>query len=156
MNTRPPPPSRPSNITEKVNLGRRTAYSLLDVRVHCGNGQKQSVCGKLWSIYMVPRLLYGLEVLEFTGNDIKVLEQYQRKSLKQIQSLPDKTHSSAVFALLGILPLEKFIHKNMLNLFGRWIAFDGIERDIAERQLAMKPVTEHSWFNRIKLLLEIY
>ena len=76
--------------------------------------------------------------------------------MKQIQSLPDITHSSAVLALLGILPLEKVIHKNMLNLFGRWIASDGIERDIAERQLAMKSVTEHSWFNRIKLLLEIY
>ena len=91
-----------------------------------------------------------------TGNDIKVLEQYQRKSLQQIQSLPDKNHGSAVLALLGMLPLEKVIHKNMLNLFGRWIVSDGIERDIAERQLALKSVTEHSWFNRIKLLLEIY
>ena len=44
----------------------------------------------------------------------------------------------------------------MLNLFGRWIASDGIKRDIAERQLAMKSVTEYIWFNRIKLLLEIY
>ena len=44
----------------------------------------------------------------------------------------------------------------MLNLFGRWIASDGIERDIAERQLAMKSISEHRWFNRIKLLLEIY
>ena len=90
------------------------------------------------------------------GNDIKVLERHQRKLLQQIQSLPDKNHGSAVLALLGILPLEKAIHKNMLNLFGRWIASDGIERDIAERQLALKSVKEHSWFNRIKHLLEIY
>ena len=40
-----------------------------------------------------------------TGKDIKALEQYQRKSLRQIQSLPDKTHNAAVLALMGILPL---------------------------------------------------
>ena len=44
----------------------------------------------------------------------------------------------------------------MLNLYGRLIASDGIERDIAERQLAIKSVTEHIWFNRIRILLEIY
>ena len=99
--------SNKANITEKVNLERRIVYSFLGAGLHCGNGQKQSVCGKLWSIYVVPRLLYSLEVLELTGNDIKVLEQYQRKSLMQIQSLPDKTHSSAVLTLLGILPLKR-------------------------------------------------
>ena len=82
--------SNKANITEKVNLGRQTAYSLSGVGLYCSNGQKQSVCGKLWSIYVFPRLLYGLDVLELTGNDIKNLEQYQRKLLKQIQSLPDK------------------------------------------------------------------
>ena len=34
------------NILEKVNLGRRTAYSLTGARLHSGNGLKQSVCGK--------------------------------------------------------------------------------------------------------------
>ena len=103
-----------------------------------------------------PSLIYGLEVLDMKGNDIKVLEQYQRKSLKQIQSLPDKTQNSAVLAFLGILPLECVIHKNMLNLFGRWIMTDGIEKDIAVRQLATKSPSEFSWFNKIKQLLTLY
>ena len=145
-----------ANIAEKVSLGRRTAYSLMGAGLHCGNGLKQSVCGKLWSTYVVPRLLYGLEVLDLTGKDIKALEQYQRKSLRQIQSLPDKTHNAAVLALLGILPLERVIHKNMLNLFGRWILFEGVEKDIAVRHLATKSEAEVSWFNRIKQLLEMY
>ena len=85
-----------------------------------------------------------------------VPEQYQRKSLSQIQSLPDKTHNAAVLALLGILPLERVIHKNMLNLFGRWILFEGVEKDIAVRQLATKSEAEVSWFNGIKQLLEMY
>ena len=84
---------------------------------------------------MVPHLLVCLEVLEQTGKDIKVLKQFQRKSFKQIQSLPDKTDNSAVLALLGILPLECVIHKNMLNLFGRWIASKGVERTLLNDNL---------------------
>ena len=61
-----------------------------------------------------------------------------------------------MLALLGILPLERVIHKNMLNLFGRWIMFEGVEKDIAVRQLATKSEAEVSWFNRIKQLLEMY
>ena len=109
------------------------------------------MCGKLWTTYVVPRLLFGLEVLNLSRKHISMLEQYQRKALKQIQSLPDKTHSSAVLAMLGILPLECVI-----RLFGRWITSDGIEKDIAVRQLATKTVSEQSWFNEVKYLLELY
>ena len=33
-----------ANITEKVNLGRRTAYSLLGAGLHCSNGQQNRMC----------------------------------------------------------------------------------------------------------------
>ena len=44
----------------------------------------------------------------------------------------------------------------MLNLFGLWIRTDGIEKEIAVRQLAMKCSSELSWFNKIKELLKKY
>ena len=53
-----------------------------------------------------------------------------------------------------ILPVESVVHKNMLNLFGRWIRTDGIQKEIAVRQLAMKCSSELSWFNKIKELLK--
>ena len=123
---------------------------------HSINGLKQCVNGKLWSTYVIPRLLYGLEVLEMKQSDIKQLEQYQRKSLKQFQHLPDRTQNSVTLALLGILPIEMVIHKNMLNLFWRWHTSEGIEREICLRQLAMKSPVENSWFNRIRDLLRRY
>ena len=92
--------------------------------LHSRNGLKQSVCGKMWTIiltYVVPQFKYGLEVLDLKASDFKVLEQFQPKCLRQIQSLPDKTQNSAVLALLGVLPVEAVVHKNMLNLFGHWI-----------------------------------
>ena len=84
-----------------------------------GNGLKQSVGGKLWLIYVVPRFTYGFEVLDLKVSDIKSLEQFQRKSLKQLQSLPDRVQNSIALALLGLFPIESVLHKNMLNLLGR-------------------------------------
>ena len=80
--------SQNPNIQDKINLGRRTAYSLMGAGFHRMNGLKQSVNGKLRSTYVIPRLLYGLEVQELKQSDINQLEQYQRKSLKQMQHLP--------------------------------------------------------------------
>ena len=54
--------------------------------------------------------------------------------MKQMQYLPEKTYNSAVLSLLCILPLQYVIHKNMLNLFGRWITSEGSEKDIAVPQ----------------------
>ena len=57
----------------------------------------------------------------------------KRKSLRQIQGLPDKT--SIILALLGVLPLESIIKKNSLNLFVNISRNEHfIEYDIAERQ----------------------
>ena len=49
-----------------------------------------------------------------------------KKSLKQIQHLPDRAPNSASLTLMGILPIEAVVHKNMLNLFWRWLTGEGI------------------------------
>ena len=77
------------------------------------NDIKQCVNGKLCSTYVIPRLLYGLDVLDLKQSDLQRLKSYQKKSLKKIQHLPDR----ASLALMGILPFEAVVHKNMLNLF---------------------------------------
>ena len=75
--------------------------------------------------------------------DIENLEKFQRKSLRQIQGLPDKTPNRITLALLGVLPLETVMHKKSFNLFMS-IARNSnfIEYDIAMRQLAMKTPDE--------------
>ena len=49
--------------------------------------------------------------------------------------------------MLGILPVEAVIHKNMLNLFGSWIMADGIEKEI---NTAVHGVIETEWQEGIK------
>ena len=64
-----------------------------------------------------PPLSYGLEVLDLKVDDIKSLE----KNTNSYSPLPDRVQNSIALALLGILPVEAVLHKNMLNLFGRLI-----------------------------------
>ena len=145
------------HIEEKLSLGRKTAYSLMGAGFHSVNGLKTSHNGHLWSTFVVPRVIYGLETLSLMKKDIENLEKFQRKSLRQIQGLPDKTPNCITLALLGVLPLETVIHKNTLNLF-MGIARNSkfIEYDIAMRQLAVKTPDEKSWFNMVRTILGTY
>ena len=106
----------------KVNIGefslrRKTAYFLMGAGFHSVNGLKTCLNGHIWSTFVVPRVIYGLETLLLKKQDFDNLERFQRKSFRQIQGLPDKTSNSITLALLGVLPLETVIHKNTLNLF---------------------------------------
>ena len=105
------------NIEEKVTLSRKTAYALMGAGLHSGNDLTKQLCAYLWNTYVIPRLVYGLEVQQLTRTDIEVLEKFQRKCLRQIQGLPDKTPNCVTLSLIGVPPVETIVHKNMLNLF---------------------------------------
>ena len=102
--------------------------------LHGGSGLKATQNGHIWSIFIIPRLLYGIEVQLLNRKDIQNLEKFQRKCLKQIQGLPDNTSNSACLALLGILPLESILHKNLLNMFANMISNENsVEFEMAQR-----------------------
>ena len=145
------------NIEEKVTLSRKTAYALMGAGLHSGNGLTKQLCAYLWNTYVIPRLVYGLEVQQLTRTDIEVLEKFQRKCLRQIQGLPDKTPNCVTLSLIGVPPVETIVHKNMLNLFvSSARSQNSVEYEVLERQLVMKDSTENSWCNEVKRILEIY
>ena len=83
---------------------------------HGTNGLDPPTSFQIYKTYVIPRLIYGLEVLPLTRSDIEQLEKFHRKNLRQLQSLPERTANSAVLLLLGALPIEAEIHKRVLSL----------------------------------------
>ena len=76
------------NTTERISLARRTAYLLLNTGLHGTNGLNPKVSYVIYKCYVIPRMLYGLEVLHLTKTQLNQLERYHLRTLHQIQSLP--------------------------------------------------------------------
>ena len=79
------------DVKKKVQLGRRTMYSLMGAGVYGGSGLSPMVSTHLWKIYALSRVLYGLEVQTCLQSDIQTMEQLQRSMLRRIQSFPNST-----------------------------------------------------------------
>ena len=94
---------------------------------------------------MIPRVIYGLEVLSYTLSDLQCLERMQRDMLRKIQSLSKSTASVAVNCLLGVWPVEQELDLRRLTLLCSVLCSDGtLELDIATRQIAIKDPDSHT------------
>ena len=145
------------NVEERISLARKTAYALMGTGLHSGNGLTKPLCAYLRQTYVIPRLVYGLEVQKITKTDLECLEKFQRKCLRQIQGLPDKTPNCVTFSLLGVPPVETIIHKNILNLFVNSArSQNSVEYDIFGRTACYENPDENTWCNEIKRTLKIY
>ena len=94
----------------------------------------------LFKIYVTPVLLYRLELILPTANCLKQIENFQKKMLKQIISLPPNVADIAVHILTGVLPIEPHIHIRALSLFNNIChqSESGVEHMLAKRQLRLK------------------
>ena len=124
-------------ISKRIQLGRRTMYSLMGVGAHGSSGPNPKVSAHLWRIYALPRVLYGLGVQSCSRTDIQVMEQLQRSILRRIQSLPRNTAIPALYCLFGVRPLEQELDLRRLTLLANVFYSDGtLEQDITMRQKA--------------------
>ncbi len=144
-------------ISDKIQSARRTAYALMGSGLHGTNGLPAHVSLKIYRAYVLPRLLYGLEAMNLDSGQLKELEQFHVKFLRQIQSLPDRTAKCGVFILLGTIPIEAFYHLAVLSLLGRVLRADNVFiSELAIRQTAMCSYSSKSWFIKAAKILSTY
>ena len=106
---------------------------------------------------MSSRLLYGLEILPLNKMQIATLEKFHRNSLRIIQSIPERTATSAVYLLLGTLPVEAEIHKKQLSLLLSILDSDnGRIKEVLDRQISVNFDNKDSYFSRVLKVLELY
>ena len=145
------------NIKDRISLARRTSYSLINTGLHGTNGLNPKTSYVIYSAYVLPRLLYGLEVMSLNKTQIKELERYHLNTLRQIQSLPKRTASSSVYMLLGALPIEAELHKRQLSLLYAVLTSENqCLQEVVQRQLACCFDNVHSFFYIASQVLEKY
>lgn len=145
------------NIENRLSLARRTMYSLINTGFHGSNGLNPTVSLKIYQCYVLPRLLYGLEVLPLTLTQTSLLTRFHVNIYRRIQSLPERTATGIVYLLLGALPIEAEIHRRQLSFLYNVIACknDTIQ-SLTERQLVVNLDNPLSFYGKISEALNMY
>lgn len=139
------------NIELKISMARRTAYALTSLGLHGENGLSPATSLKIINTYVIPRLLYGVEALVLSKQQIKDISAFHKNLLRRIQGLPKNTATEAIYIMLGTLPIEAEIHIRALTLFGAVCRSRNTTLvDLANRQLGLGG--KHSWFTYIQKL----
>ena len=124
------------NIVERISVARRTLYALIKTRVHGTTGLNPRISYRIYQVYVIPRLLYSLVVMSLSDTHIAQLQRFHISTPRKLQSLPERTASSAVQLLLGALPIQAELHKRQLSLLHS-VVCSGNQRikGLMERQL---------------------
>ena len=145
------------DIKKKLQLGRRSLYSLVGTGAYGNSGLNPSVSFHIWKTFALPRMLYGLEVSNLRRSDTMQLESLQRSILRRLQCLPNNTANVAVCCLLGAQPVEQEIDYKKLSLLASILYSENtIEFELAYRQMAIKGNDSNSWFIHCNHLLHKY
>ncbi|CAC5418330.1 unnamed protein product [Mytilus coruscus] len=145
------------NAEDRLKLARKTLYALLGPELHAMKGMSPIVAYKIWKTYVIPRALYGIEVMNFTESDILKLERLQLKVCRQIQGLPDRTANIATYSLLGVEPVEVVVDRLILTFLGNLLHNkETLEFKILERQLRMAKRNGQSYIIKVIQRLEKY
>ena len=88
-----------SQIEQNITKARRTAYSLLSTGFYEKNGIDPITSISLYKTYVLPVLMYGLEIVQPKQTNLKKLEVFQKNILKQILSLPTNAPNPAIYII---------------------------------------------------------
>lgn len=146
-----------NSIALKVSLGKRTLYALGGAGLHGLNGLHPSICLHIYMVYVIPRMLSGLEAVVLQRRDMDELENCHRTFLRDIQNLPPNTATAGVYTLLGALPIEGILDMRCLTLYGAITrSKDTSIYQLARHQLDGEDLPPQSWFRHVQMLHQKY
>jgi hypothetical protein len=99
------------NIEARLENARGTKYALMGSGFHGTNGMDAVTSYKIYHTYVLPRLIYGLEVLPLKKKHVENLEAFHRKSIRYLQSLPQRIATASIYLLVGTIPIETELHR---------------------------------------------
>ena len=87
------------NVDENITKSRRSAYSLFGSGFHSNNGLDPESLLHIYKTYVLPIILYGMELLLPSSKPLEQLEMFQTRMIKQLLSLPTRCPDPAVYIL---------------------------------------------------------
>ena len=108
--------------------------------------------------YVVPTLLYGLEVINPDRKNLEKLERFHKRMVKQILSLPQNAPDIVPCIISGLIPIERQIHIKVLTFVYSiyLLPSTSSENQITKRQISVKSGQSNSWFIYAKKIIWKY
>ena len=131
-------------VAEKVKKARRPLYSLMSAGLHGENELDLETSLHLYQIYVLPVLLFGIEVIFPRPKFMEILDKFNKHNIKRLIPLPVTAAHPAINLVSGTLPIEAMIHHRVLTFFGNIsrLSDSSIEKRLAERQQAVKIIRQ--------------
>jgi exonuclease III len=143
-------------VSERLSIARKTMYALMGAGLHGLNGLPPLVSIHIYKIYILPRLLYGLEALKLGKAEFNALEKQHRTFIRSILHLPPRTAIPALHIITALPPIRAMIDQKVLTFFRNVLSDPGTISDIIIRQHAVKGPKSHSWIIYIEEILRKY
>ena len=149
-------------INDRIKKCRGQIFDLLNAGYRGYNGAGPQVTVMQYTTCIMSTLLYGLDALVLSKDEIKLLSDFHRQNLRCIQHLPKATAIAAIHLLTGVLPIEAIMDTRTLTLF-RSAIDDSTEcpplvytRKLIAHQITMKDNNSTSWAVHVRKLLAKY
>ena len=146
------------NVDARVSSARRLSYLLFGSGLHGRNGLDPGASFKVITSYVSGSLLHGLNATVLPAKEFAKADSYYKTLLRRIQSLPTSTATSAIYRLLGAIPLEGIYHMRVMSLFGQICRLSSEHplKRLAVRQLAIRENNSGSWFSQLRTIADRY
>ena len=97
---------------------RRRIYGLTSVGM-CYPGLSSDVKAYLWKVIGAPTLTYGMESVNLTSKNIKLLKSGHGTIMKRVMGFSKRSRTQPLLQALSVLPVTDVIAKNTVNLYTR-------------------------------------
>ena len=98
-----------------ISEATQTFYALTGAGAYTG-GLLPHHCVRLWKVYCIPHMLYGVAVIKLNQAVRNKLDRAQHQLFKKILGLPNTAADEAVHLLTGLIPLSMQVDLEMLLL----------------------------------------
>ena len=132
---------------------RRVAYSQTGAGLHGENRGNSGVLLSLWSAYVLPRLIYGLDVLKLSKSEIQKLNQFHKNFLnKSCIFRREQLTRRSICYLVNCRCRCNYTSEPLVRCVVCYAAAH-LRENIAERHILIKDHKSKSWFVYVNTIL---
>ena len=134
------------NLDERISKGRKNLYGLMGAAFAFKCHLSPVLKIHLFRTYTCPIIRSGLSSFCLRTNQLSPLSVFHRKIMKSFLSLSKTAATPALHFMLGELPIEGKIHRDVFSLFyGVWCNNDTKIYQIVKYLLATASENSHTW-----------